>query len=84
MSIRSKWKEFREAKPAKDSPYVRKFYACWRGRHWLFSKNWYAFRWGEDGAFHGERMWLADVGMFSIGWVDDDSRINDKDIGTGG
>ena len=47
---------------------VRRFVFCIRPFRWFFLRNWYASRWGHDGLFPGEKLYLLDIGAITIGW----------------
>lgn len=62
-----------------DGRFIRRFRFCWRGWRWFGLKNWYGFRWGQDGCFWKEKIWLIDIGGITIGWDDIDSSLKDKE-----
>ena len=71
------YQRFIDAEP-KDGRFVRKSVWHWRGWRFFKNKNWYATRWGQDGCFWGEKIWLIDIGAVTVGWHDIDSHLKES------
>lgn len=57
--------------------FVRRWVLHFRPFFWFFRRGWYGFRWGVDGAFPGEQLYLIDIGMITCGWSYIDPDIHD-------
>ena len=58
---------------------INRFVFRTRSFRWIFRKAWYSTaRWGITGSNNLERLWLLDVGMFTIGFAGIRTRVCHK------